>query len=208
MKLALKQGLIEESAVQEIADSITADIGAREVLVDKGLITNDQAMRLSRMVRAALPPEIAGFEFISPLGSGTTSVVWKAKQESLGKIIALKVFLTSGDETNFESLIAEARNAARLNHPHIVHALDAGKTSEVCWFSMEYVEGETLQEKLKRRGQLSEREVSELALCVAQALNHAHNSGLSAQGSQACKYSDRRRWYAKDYGSWIGFGYR
>ncbi|OUU23135.1 MAG: hypothetical protein CBC13_05945 [Planctomycetia bacterium TMED53] len=178
LKLALKQGLIEESSVRDIADSITAENGAREALVERGFITNDQAMRLTRAVRAALPPEIPGFEFISPLGAGTTSVVWKAKQESLGKIIALKVFLTSGDDEQFESLFSEARNAARLNHPHIVHALDAGKTDEVCWFSMEFVEGETLQNKLKRRGQLSEREVSELALCTAQALNHAHKSGL------------------------------
>lgn len=178
IKLALKQGLIDEESVRSIADLITENHGAREVLVERQLLTSDQALRLSRATRAIVPPEIPGFEFISPLGSGTTSVVWKAQQESLGKTVALKVFLTSGDDGEYESLIAEGRNAARLNHPHIVHALDAGKTDEVCWFSMEYVEGETLQEKLKRRGQLSEREVSELALCISQALNHAHKAGL------------------------------
>ena len=178
IKLALKQGLIDEATAESIAASHTAETPVRDLLIKRGFVTKDQAVRLSRKVRTALPPEIPGFEFISPLGSGMTSVVWKAKQESLGKIISLKVFLSSDNESDYESLIAEARNAARLNHPHIVHALDAGKTDEVCWFSMEYVEGETLQDKLKRRGQLSEREVSELALCIAQALSHAHKAGL------------------------------
>ena len=178
IKLALKQGLIDESAAQSAIENRSAGQSASEALIEKGLLTQDQALRLSRAVRAALPPEIPGFEFISPLGAGTTSVVWKAKQESLGKTVSLKVFLNTGKDSDLDSLFAEARNAARLNHPHIVHALDAGKTEEVCWFSMEYVEGETLQDKLKRRGQLSEREVSELALCITQALNHAHKSGL------------------------------
>ena len=178
IQLALKQGLIDKAAAESIAESHTAGTTVSALLIEKGLLTRDQTQRLSRKIRATLPPEIPGFEFISPLGAGTTSVVWKAKQESLGKIISLKVFLNSDKESDFEDLIAEARNAARLNHPHIVHALDAGKTDEVCWFSMEYVEGETLQDKLKRRGQLSEREVGELALCITQALNHAHKAGL------------------------------
>ena len=178
IKQAHKQGLLDENAVRSIAEDSESDKSIQDKVVAGGHMTADQANRIARAVRTALPPEIPGYKFLNPLGTGTTSVVWKAEQISLSKTIAIKVFSNSGSEDHFKSLISEARNAARLNHPHIVHALDAGMTGDVCWFSMEYVEGETLQQKLKRRGTLSDREVSELALCISQALSHAHKAGL------------------------------
>ena len=181
LKSALKSGLLDEDGVKAIAAEMQNDNGdASGHAVALDLLTQDQSNRLISSIEAKLPPEgIPGFEILDPIGRGATSTVWKAKQESLGKIVALKVFSSTMTKTTRpEDLITEARNAARLNHPHIVHALDAGITDGKCWFAMELVEGETLQQKLARRGSLSERELGELALCITQGLSHAHSAGL------------------------------
>ncbi|MDE0959239.1 MAG: protein kinase [Planctomycetota bacterium] len=181
LKAALTNGLLDETGVKAIAEEIQktkGDASSHAVALD--LLTQDQSNRLVTSIEAKLPPEgIPGYEILESIGRGATSTVWKARQESLGKIVALKVFSsTVTRNTEPEELINEARNVARLNHPHIVHALDAGITAGKCWFAMELVEGETLQQKLSRRGSLSERELGELALCITQGLSHAHAAGL------------------------------
>lgn len=181
LKSALKSGLLDDAGVKAIAAEIQNDNGdASRHAVALDLLTQDQSNRLISSIEAKIPPEgIPGFEILGPIGRGATSTVWKAKQESLGKVVALKVFSSTVSKTTRpEDLITEARNAARLNHPHIVHALDAGISEGKCWFAMELVEGETLQQKLVRRGSLSERELGELALCITQGLSHAHSAGL------------------------------
>ena len=181
LKSALKSGLLDEAGVKAIAAEIQNGNGDASIqAVALELLTQDQSNRLISSIEAKIPPEgIPGFEILDPIGRGATSTVWKATQESLGKVVALKVFSSTVTKTTKpEDLITEARNAARLNHPHIVHALDAGITDGKCWFAMELVEGETLQQKLVRRGSLSERELGELALCITQGLSHAHSAGL------------------------------
>ena len=180
LKTAHKMGLLDDAEVKQVAESLGDEENVATAVVAAGLMTEQQAQRLLSTVESSVPPEgIPGFEILSPIGRGATSTVWKARQESLGKIVALKVFSTAiANTTEPEQLISEARNVALLNHPHIVHALDAGISDGNCWFAMELVEGETLQQKLSRRGSLSEREVSELAMCLGQGLAHAHGSGL------------------------------
>ena len=180
LKAAHKKGLLDEAGVTQIAESLTDGGDAASAAIATGLMTQEQSQRLLSSIESSPPPEgIPGYEILSPIGRGATSTVWKARQESLGKIVALKIFTTAYAGTSDpEQMISEARNAALLNHPHIVHALDAGVSAGNCWFAMELVEGETLQQKLARRGALSEREVSELALCLTQGLAHAHSAGL------------------------------
>ncbi len=180
LKAAHKKGLLDDAGVTQIADSLTEEGDAASAAVAAGLMTQGQSQRLLTSIESSVPPEgIPGYEILSPIGRGATSTVWKARQESLGKIVALKILSTSiSSTTQPEQLISEARNAALLNHPHIVHALDAGVSNGNCWFAMELVEGETLQQQLTRRGALSEREVIELALCLTKGLAHAHNAGL------------------------------
>ncbi|MGE4601986.1 MAG: protein kinase [Planctomycetota bacterium] len=180
LKAAHKKGLLDDAGVTQIAESLTEEGDAASAVVAAGLMTKEQSQRLLTSIEASVPPAgIPGYEILSQIGRGATSTVWKARQESLGKIVALKIFSTSiSSTTQPEQLISEARNAALLNHPHIVHALDAGVSNGNCWFAMELVEGETLQQKLTRRGALSGREVTELALCLTQGLAHAHNAGL------------------------------
>ena len=181
LKTALKMNFIEEADLNRIAASIEkGEEDAAIIAVQASILTQEQANRIMSAIESRIPPEgIPGYEVLSPIGRGATSTVWKARQESLGKIVALKVFSSAmTNTTSPEHLIAEARNAARLNHPHIVHAIDAGISDGRCWFAMELVEGETLHQKLKRRGALSEREMGELALAITQGLAHAHSAGL------------------------------
>ncbi|MEE2857093.1 MAG: serine/threonine-protein kinase [Planctomycetota bacterium] len=181
LKTALKMNFIEESDLNRIAASIEkGEEDAASIAVEASILTQEQASRIMTAIESRIPPEgIPGFDVLSPIGRGATSTVWKARQESLGKIVALKVFSAAITSTSSpEQLIEEARNAARLNHPNIVHAIDAGISDGMCWFAMELVEGETLHQKLKRRGALSEREMGELALSITQGLAHAHSAGL------------------------------
>ncbi|MGE4620278.1 MAG: serine/threonine-protein kinase [Planctomycetota bacterium] len=180
LKAALKKGLLDDGGVKQIADRIEKGENAATAAVSIGLMTEEQSKRLLASIEASIPPVgIPGFEIIAAIGRGATSTVWKARQESLGKTVALKVFSTAHNKSaEPEQLIAEARNVALLNHPHIVHALDAGVSNGNCWFAMELVEGETLQKKLTRRGPLSEREAGDLAICLTQGLAHAHKAGL------------------------------
>ncbi len=181
LKTALKMNFIEESDLNKIAASIEkGEEDAANIAVQASILTQEQANRIMNAIESRIPPEgIPGFDVLSPVGRGATSTVWKATQESLGKVVALKVFSAAiTSTTSPEQLIEEARNAARLNHPNIVHAIDAGISEGRCWFAMELVEGETLHQKLKRRGALSEREMGDLALSITQGLAHAHSAGL------------------------------
>ena len=94
LKSALKSGLLDDAGVKAIAAEIQNDNGdASRHAVALDLLTQDQSNRLISSIEAKIPPEgIPGFEILGPIGRGATSTVWKAKQESLGKVVALKVF--------------------------------------------------------------------------------------------------------------------
>jgi len=183
LKAALKNRLIDNAQLEEISKVLANSKGSRalDVAIDRGFMSESQAKRVSEAIDQALPPaKLGGFEILEPIGRGTAGIVYRAKQLSLDKIVAVKVLhpSRSQDEKLVAELLGEARAIAKLNHPHIVHALDAGFDDGRCWFAMEFVEGETLKEKLDRRGKLSDREVFDIARSVAQGLAHAHRNGL------------------------------
>ena len=77
-----------------------------------------------------------------------------------------------------KQFIHEAKAVGRINHPHVVHAIDAGQEDGYNYFAMEYVDGETLRHRLKRLGKLPEKEILDIARSVTQGLANAHDSGL------------------------------
>jgi predicted ATPase len=129
-------------------------------------------------LRAEAPPEVAGYEVLEVLGRGGMGVVYKARQHSLDRPVALK-FLPEActqDPVWLARFRREARTASALNHPHICTIYDTGEAAARPFLSMELVEGRTLEELIGQR-----RPVDELARLfgqAAQALAAAHAAGV------------------------------
>jgi hypothetical protein len=114
------------------------------------------------------------------LGSGGMGTVYRAEHRLMGRPVALKVIHTHllTHPGAVERFRQEVRAAARLAHPNIVTAYDAGETGGACFLVMEYVEGETLENVLARRGPLPVAEACGFARQAALGLRHAHEKGL------------------------------
>ena len=112
-----------------------------------------------------VPPEIPDFQIVSPLGQGGMGAVYVARQESLGRDVAVKVVGKAR-----LSRLDEARTVASLHHPNIVQVFAAGKDGDAAWFAMELVDGESAD----RHAFASAEEVARLGVSVAEALAYAH----------------------------------
>lgn len=129
-------------------------------------------------VQLALPQ----YEMLEILGRGGMGAVYKARQKSLRRTVAVKI-LSAGQvdvEMRFaERFKTEAYAMARLNHPNIVNVHDTGETEDgLLYFVMEHVEGRDLAQVIARRGQLPQAEVKAAALQVVEALAYAHANGI------------------------------
>jgi len=140
----------------------------------------------SRRVQALPAPaktavrDIPGYEVLELLGEGGMGMVYKARQKSLDRIVALKILpANAAKETSFiKRFISEARTVARLNHENIIAGIDVGEADGTYYFAMEHVEGESIAEMIERQGALEERFALTIAAQMARALSHAHKHGL------------------------------
>ena len=119
------------------------------------------------------------FELLEELGRGGMGIVYKARQISLNRIVALKMILrgdlaTPADLARFR---AEAEAAARLDHPHIVPVYEVGEFDGKPYFSMKYVAGTTLARRLAD-GPLPARAAAEMLAIVCRAIHFAHEHGV------------------------------
>ncbi|RME74797.1 MAG: serine/threonine protein kinase, partial [Planctomycetota bacterium] len=128
----------------------------------------------------ARPLRIPGYRLLGVAGKGGMGVVYRGVQESIGREVAIKVLPPGAGRSRryVERFLREARAAARLNHPNIVAAIDAGRAGPLVYFVMEYVDGETAGDLVDREGPLPLERVLEILLGVARALEHAHREGL------------------------------
>src|SRR5262249_33292544 len=117
------------------------------------------------------------------LGKGRMAGVYKARHE-LGQVVAIKVLPPSKarDPQFLARFQREARLASRLNHPNIVRVFQGGRAPEgsgdLHYFVMEYIEGDTLDEVLRRRGKLPPTEGVRLVYLALLGLQHIHERGL------------------------------
>ena len=119
--------------------------------------------------------KINGFDILEKLGEGGMASVWKARQVSLDRTVAIKVLsdrlaLAPEDIRRFQE---EAQAAAKLKHPGIVQVHDASAEDGLYYFIMEYVAGYTVGDWVRRKGVLSEQDALLVAECVADALSYA-----------------------------------
>lgn len=187
VRLALSRGWIapewHDRALGE-ADRLQAlglDKSADEILLEGGVLSARQVRRLREELGwVPARPRIGGYEVIRRVGLGGMGTVFEARHVRLRQRIALKILLPqyARDPVLAGRFLQEARTLARLNHRHLVHALDAGRDGDYYYLAMEYVEGEDLRQLLAREKRMSPRRSLETVRAVCEALVVLESKGL------------------------------
>lgn len=120
------------------------------------------------------------YEILERIGGGGMADVYKAHDKILDRVVAVKILHAqlAGDKEFLAKFQMEAQGAARLSHPNIVNIYDVGVEDGMHYIVMEYVDGETLKDKITREGHLSIPESLKIAKEIAEALSHAHKNNL------------------------------
>lgn len=125
--------------------------------------------------------QIEGYKILEKIGQGGMGAVYRARQVSLDRDVAIKLLppQLAKDPSYIKRFEFEARSSAKLNHVNLVSGIAFGKSENgLYYFIMEYVEGEPLHKRLKRKGCLAPDEVLTIAVQAATALEHAKRYGL------------------------------
>jgi len=128
-----------------------------------------------------LPQHIGPFEVVSKLGHGGMGVVYKGYDRELHRHVAIKCLADqfADDESVATRFLREARSVATLSHPNIVPVYTAGEDNGRPYFAMEYIEGESLADRLKRENPLPVTEAVRIVMATAQGLQAAHEAKLT-----------------------------
>lgn len=185
-KLVVDQGLATPEEVQSVFERVRSaqnpnQASLTDALVNSEVITRRQRDRLRQLAEAQLSgQQIPGYKLLGKLGAGAMATVYKAKQLSLDRLVAIKVLPKkfTGSASFIERFYAEGRSAAQLNHPNIVQAYDVGKAGEHHYFVMEYVDGRTVYDDIVKHKKYNEAEAIDIVMQIAEALQHAHSRGL------------------------------
>jgi len=122
---------------------------------------------------------LGGYQIVEEIGKGGMGSVYRAKQLALGRVVALKRLSTElTDEQFIMRFLTEARAAAKLSHPNVVQVYDVGRERGVHYIAMEYVEGRSLEARIKTDGAIEPREAVEIGIDVAKALACARMSNI------------------------------
>src|SRR3954452_1008176 len=157
-----------------------------DLLVEHQFITPNQAKRIRSQVEERKGSVIPGYQLLSKLGKGAMATVYKARQLSLDRIVAVKVLPDRMSENPefVDRFYKEGKAAARLSHNNIVQAIDVGVSPDVYhYFVMEYIEGKTLYDIMQPPPvgdgrSFTEPEALEIGIQMADALAHAHQRNL------------------------------
>ncbi len=159
------------------------DATVSELLVKYGIVTATQLKRLMNPADDSMSQslqQIPGFQIMQRIGAGAMASVYKAKQLSLDRIVAIKILpkRLSEDPEFVARFYKEGRAAAKLNHNNIVQAIDVGEYAGYHYFVMEFVDGKTVYDILAERRVYSEKDALSVIIQIARALEHAHARGF------------------------------
>ncbi|UCF00008.1 MAG: serine/threonine protein kinase [Planctomycetota bacterium] len=186
-KMAVEQGFCTDAELRHSLEELLSrrkinPVMLKDLMVDLGYITQNQAERLKKSIKEskAAAHQIPGYQILGKLGAGAMAIVYKAKQLSLNRTVAIKVLPKRFSENPeyVERFYKEGQAAGKLNHNNIVQAFDVGEAGGYHYFIMEYVEGKTIYDDLAAGKVFSEDEALDIVIQVARALNHAHACGL------------------------------
>ncbi len=184
-EIALSKGYVEKSQLEEALDmqkGLEAEDRRKlgEILVSKKFIGIEAVSEILKAQRSHEIPEIKGYQILNEIGSGGMGRVFKACQVSLERIVAIKILspALSSDDVFIRRFVTEARAAGKLNHPNIIRAIDVGESGGHYYFAMEFVDGETVYEILKKQGAMDQGRTIEIGIQILKALKHAEQHKL------------------------------
>jgi len=160
-EIMVEKGFLRDPDVRSILE--IQKLGGSRMESRSGAVT-DAGRRLKTSQAAVtkdLPtmPRIPGYEIMELLGEGGMGMVYKARQKSLDRVVALKILpARAAKEAAFiKRFISEARTVARLNHENIIAGIDVGEADGTYYFAMEHVEGDSIADLIEVQGALEER---------------------------------------------------
>ncbi|MFN0021521.1 MAG: protein kinase domain-containing protein [Pirellulaceae bacterium] len=167
----------------DVAAKLAAEADTQQILpahlaLRQGLLSPSQVDIIETLLRPG--DAVPGYEIMGLLGKGGMGVVYRARQKSLDRVVALKTVLVSqlADPSAVQRFEQEAQAVARLMHPHIIAAYDFGRHQGRLFFAMELVEGEDVEKLATRVGPLDEALAWGLLRQAAAGLAHAAKGGV------------------------------
>ena len=174
---ARQQGLLTEQIACEVLAASGENDPASTVVMTRGLMDARQVDMIRMLLngRDVLP----GYTILGIIGHGGMGVVFRARQETLEREVALKTILV-GERVNdsIRRFRKEVTSIARLNHPNIVTAFDSGQHDGRVYLSMELVEGQNLTDYVRSCGRLPVKEALAITRQAAVGLAHAWEHGI------------------------------
>lgn len=186
-RMAVDQGLCTKEELQHTLKQLKAKahdnpVLLKDMLVGMGFITKSQAQRLHTHIKEnkSAVQQIPGYKILGKVGAGAMAFVYKAKQLSLDRTVAIKLLphRFSENPEYVSRFYKEGKAAGKLHHNNIVQAIDVGEAGGYHYFVMEFVEGKTIADDLTNGQVFTEQEALDIIIQVAQALEHAHGIGL------------------------------
>ena len=173
-------GCVLEAALRMFPDPFVAagdDCGSAGDVEANGANAAPQSKKAARA--ANMLGELGDYELLEEIGRGGQGVVYRARQKSLNRTVALKVIGLGqwATKAHLKRFRLEAEAAASLDHPCIVPIYEVGERDGSCYFSMKFVEGGQLDEVI-RRAPMSIRQAAELMIKVARTVHYAHEHGI------------------------------
>ena len=183
--LGIRLGLFRDEALERALEAQRqgGDDAPRlgEILVEQGALDDD---RLEELLRAQqlerVRHGIQGYEVLEQVGQGSMGIVYRARQLSLDRTVAIKILSPrfAHSKAHVEWFAKEARTVGRLNHAHIIAGVDAGQAAGHRYFVMEFVDGPSLSEVIRRGGKLDESRALDFTCQLAHALDYGHRNHL------------------------------
>jgi serine/threonine-protein kinase len=153
----------------------------REIVLSRADMKPEQVTEVMALLGARSGKRtIEGYKLLEKMASGAFGSIYRAKQTSMNRTVALKVLprRLALNEIYVKNFMRETKLAAQLTHENIVYVLDAGQSAGLLYIAMEFIEGESLHSVVQRSGPMDEKQALAVTWSLAQALSHAHKTGI------------------------------